>query len=389
MKTPSCILMTALAAICTAPSFAADRAAADSLAMSATVMANKGNSGQAKELFYKALANDETCPDAIFELAKIFDKENNSAAASDFYQRASLIFAQENKTNTMAKRAEADKRVKALNPFAPRVAALYEDYAQELDRLTKKVPDSVTQDAAFARVTELKMPSVLAPEKLPKFYAALQAQKTAAATAEADSAKTASTKRPGFSSSIDPAPAKVVNNVPPEVERELKALGWGTITGTWVKKAANTYEVTDGKLEAAKTNGGVDVWVVKGTGAVKVTVRNDFNLDSSSSFFSDYNSTGYGVIMKSKECKVYAPGGYSGYSSATSKMEPYMVKTEPLPDINPRNHATVTIVDGKIEIAVNEKNVIRYNDKTLPRSGPFVIEVKGTATIENPRCAGQ
>src|SRR5438105_2761103 len=80
--------------------FSADRAAADSLAMSGTVMAGKGNTAQARELFYKALANDETCPDAIFELAKIFDKENNASAASDFYQRASLLYAQESKPAT-------------------------------------------------------------------------------------------------------------------------------------------------------------------------------------------------------------------------------------------------------------------------------------------------
>ena len=85
---------------------AGERALADSLAATASTLAAKGNTAAAKEMFYKALANDENCPDAIFELAKIFDKENNTAAASDFYQRASLLMAQENKTSTTAKRSE-------------------------------------------------------------------------------------------------------------------------------------------------------------------------------------------------------------------------------------------------------------------------------------------
>src|SRR5258706_4312774 len=90
-----------------------ERALADSLAATASTLAAKGNTAAAKEMFYKALANDENCPDAIFELAKLFDKENNPAAASDFYQRASLIYSQENKPATTAKRAEADKRLPA------------------------------------------------------------------------------------------------------------------------------------------------------------------------------------------------------------------------------------------------------------------------------------
>src|SRR5689334_3435531 len=93
-----------------------ERALADSLAATGATLAAKGNTAAAKEMFYKALANDQSCPDAIFELAKIFDKENNLAAASDFYQRASLLMGQENKPNTSAKRTEADRRVRALNP---------------------------------------------------------------------------------------------------------------------------------------------------------------------------------------------------------------------------------------------------------------------------------
>lgn len=376
---------------------AADRVVADSLALSGATLAAKGNTSQAKDMLYKALANDENCPDAIFELAKIFDKENAGTTAGDFYQRALMLMAQENKPATTAKRAEADRRVKALNPFAPRFSAIFEEYAQDLDKLVKKVTDTGTQDAAAARVTELKMTTVLTPEKMPKFYANVLAQKTAAAAAAASAAASAKKPKSARDYFDHETPAKIVTNVPPEVERELKALGWATITGTWVKKAPNVYEVTDGKLEAAKINGGVDVSVFKGvTGSVKVAVRNDFasnesssSMVSSSSMMSDYNFSGYGALVKSKLCKLYAPGGYSGYTFNGSKAEPAMARSESLPDANPKNHVLVTINEGALEISLNEKKWIKYKDDKLPRSGPFVIEIKGTAILENPRCAGQ
>ena len=371
---------------------AADRTTADSLALSGATLAAKGNTAQAKEMLYKALANDENCPDAIFELAKLFDKENAATTAGDFYQRASVLMAQENKPATTAKRAEADRRVKALNPFAPRFSAIFEEYAQDLDKMVKKIPDSATTDAAAARVTELKLSNVITPEKMPKFYANVQAQKAAAAAAEA--AAVAAAKRPktarDFFEHDHDTPAKVVTNVPPEVERELKALGWGTITGTWVKKSANVYEVTDGKLEAAKINGGIDVGIQKGvTGSVKVAVRNDFAANENSSGFSMNDFTGYGVSVKAKQCKFYAPAGYTGYTFNGSKAEPSMARSEALPDANPKSHVLVTIAEGALEVSLNEKKWIKYKDDKLPRSGPFVIEIKGTATLENPRCAGQ
>ncbi|HLX63614.1 MAG TPA: hypothetical protein VKX17_20255 [Planctomycetota bacterium] len=364
--------------------FASERALADSLAATGSTLAAKGNLAAAKDMFYKALANDETCPDAIFELAKIFDKENNAAAACDFYQRASLIMAQENKTNTTAKRAEADKRVRALNPFAPRMLALLEDYAQDLDKLVKKVPDTITQDAALARVNELKMPNVIAPAKLPKFYADAQAAKVA----DADANKNDTTPKPpkrssnGFSMT-DPKP---VTKVAPDVERELKEKGWTTITGVWVKKSPGVYEVTDGKLEVAKVNGAVDVSVQRGTGTVKVAVRNDFN--GNDTFYSDY--TGYGMSLGKREVRVYTPSSYSGMMfGGGSRMDPTYAKSELVPEANPRNRVMMTVADGVLEYTFNDKRILRISEPKLPRTGPFVIEVKGTMIIENPRCAGQ
>src|ERR1043165_197922 len=368
---------------------ASERALADSLAATASTLAVKGNTAAAKDMFYKALANDENCPDAIFELAKIFDKENNLAAASDFYQRASLIYAQENKPATTAKRAEADKRLRALNPFAPRLGTLFEEYAQDLDKLVKKVPDTVTQDSALARVNELKLPSVLTPEKLPKFYAAAQAQKTAETTAASQPDKPKTPKRPGMYE-----PPKIVNNVPPDVERELKAAGWTTITGTWVKKGPGLYETTDGKLEAPKINGIVDLWVHKGgTGSLRAAVRSDFNESSSSSYSgSTYTNdyAGYGISMRTnKEFRLYGPSAMTYFSTTSSRYEPSFIRSELIPESNPKNHLAVQIMDGVLELMINDKKSLRYKEDKIPQSGPFVIEVKGTMTLENPRCMGR
>ena len=45
--------------------------------------------------------------------------------------------AQENKLSTVSKRAEAERRIKVLNPYATRLGMLMEDYASDLDKLVK------------------------------------------------------------------------------------------------------------------------------------------------------------------------------------------------------------------------------------------------------------
>src|ERR1043165_1151922 len=354
MVSPCMIVLMALASI-TAALSAADRNLADGLATAGTTLAAKGNSSQAREMFYKALAYDEDCPDALFELAKIFEKEGNTPTACDFYQRAALVYAQDNKPATTAKRVEAERRVKALSPSAPRLTAVFEEYAQDLDRLVKKAPDTLTIDAASDRVTELKLSSVLAPEKMPKF---LWAQKAA-------------------SSGSSPPTATL-----PDVERDLKALGWSTITGVWIKKAAGVYETTNGKLEAAKTNGTIDLWVHSGfTGSVKACVRNGFVAQN----FMDLTLSGYGVMFKGKECREYAPNEMV-MKYFNGSLAPAMIKAEPINEASPKHHATVSINnEGVLDFNVNDKRKSVSNNK-LPKNGGFMIEVSGTAVIENPRC---
>jgi tetratricopeptide (TPR) repeat protein len=380
---------------------AADRSGADALAAAGAALVAKGNISQAKDMLYKALANDENCPDAIFELAKIFDKENAAVSAGDFYQRAMILMAQESKPETVSKRAEADRRVKALNPFAPRIGGIFEDYAQDLDRLLKKVPDSVTQDAALARVDELKMSSIITAEKMPKFYASAHAKKVADQVAASKPKPTRSFINSNGEMSMSTKP---VNSVPPDVERDLKAAGWTTITGTWVKKSSGVYEVTNGKLESQKTNGGVDVWVHKITASnssVRAAVHNDYNNSSSDSvsssssgsssgyYYSSSDYNGYGTVIRAKEFRLYGPGGYSGFSTS-SRYEPSHIRSENMVEGQAKTHVTSTIMDDTLELSVNEKKSFRFKDAKMPKSAsPFVIEVRGTATIENPRCAGQ
>ena len=41
------------------------------------------------------------------------------------------------------------------------------------------------------------------------------------------------------------------------------------------------------------------------------------------------------------------------------------------------------------KLMINEKKSYRYKEDKMPQTGPFVIEVKGTMTLENPRCMGR
>jgi len=342
--------------LCTAL-VASERSIADALAVAGASLVAKGNAEQGKEMLYKALANDENCPDALFELARLFEKEGNAHTACDFYQRAALVYAQENAPSTIAKRNEAERRIKALNPFAPRLNALFEDYALDLDRLVKKTPDSLTIDAAAGRVSELKLAALLAPEKMPKFIAAAQK-----------------------------ASASPPTSTLPDVERELKALGWATVSGVWVKKAPGVYEAIDGKLEAAKANGSIDLFVLKGgSGSVKACVRNGFNDPK----FMDLTLSGYGVLFKGRECRVYGPNDMV-MKYFNGSLDPALIATHPLPESLPKYRATVSVTnEGALEFTVNDKRKSISNNKQLPKAGGFIIEVTGTMTLENPRCAGQ
>src|SRR5262249_48332578 len=133
-------------------------------------------------------------------------------------------------------------------------------------------------------------------------------------------------KMPNIPKPAKPAPTQPSKNtptlaataVPLEVERALKAAGWTSITGTWKKKSDGVYEVTDGKLEATKVNGGIKLMVDQGgSGSVSVMVRNAQKDPSKNKGVipsmpgSMIMGTGFGVtISNDLTCKVYTPQGF-------------------------------------------------------------------------------
>jgi hypothetical protein len=368
------------------------RKVADAMAQSGTATVAQGNIEKGKDFFYKALALNEDCPEALYELGKLFEKENKPVAAGDFYVRAVRLMAQEEKAGSpfVAKRADAERRIKGLNPFAPRFEALMEDYAQELGKIAKRTPDTLTREEAQDHVSKLQLASILSPDKLPKIE---PVAKAAPKDKEKDIEKVIDKEKEEDSSSpagrgrfrtVEPVEPETV--LPPEVELALKKAGWNKITGKWVKKAANVYEVTDGRLEAQKTNSAIDVALLKGlSGVVKVSVRNSA-IRHFYSYHSDYlDIRGYGFAIKDNTYRLVTPMATGNFNS---DFLPYVERELPLPEANPKNQITVMIQDTKIQYSLNGAIIKNMNYK-ISKDGPFLIEIEGTATIENPRCMGQ
>jgi hypothetical protein len=354
------------------------------LAQAALDMLGKGRTDQARELLYKALAHDLNCPVALYELGKMFESEGKLAAAVDFYVRAVVEFAKDEKSNPDwgVKRADARTRIQKLSPVANQYSSIMEEYAQELDKALKKSPDTLTREEVLKRMQTLNLAAVVACEKLPVI------EKPVAAPEEDTTSsrrifRTEDGKRISMRDE-KPAPPTIV---PPDVERALKAGGWSKITGTWKKKAEKVYEVTDGKLEAAITNGALQVIVFKGgTGSVQVNVRTR----KESYYYSESSSygKGFGVHVTGSTCKVFAPTG--GWSSG-SECLPYADKTFNLPE-QVKNVFLVQIKDttagSSLDIIVNNRKE-RSTNYRVSREGPFTIEIEGTMIIEDPRAAGQ
>ncbi|HYG77960.1 MAG TPA: PA14 domain-containing protein [Planctomycetota bacterium] len=336
-----------------------DKNLAAALAAGAAKLAADNKPEKARELCFKALANDETCPEALFELGKILEKDGKNVEAANFFVRAAREWSKsaDAPPAVQTKRADAERRVQALNPHAARFTALLTDYALEIGAALKKNNnDSLSLELAGERVRSLRLKELVAADKLPRL------EKTSAAGGPAAKA-------------MGPA-------IPLDVERALKAAGWTAITGRWTKKAENVYEVSEGKLSATLTNGALQVLVHKGgSGSVKAFVRNGHNDSIYSSYYS-YGS-GYGVAVEGNSCKLYTPLNYTGQI-----YRPYSEREVALPEAFPKHQFLVTVMDGNLEITVNGKREHRSNYK-LSREGPFVIDIDGTMTIEMPQAKGQ
>ncbi|HEY3325496.1 MAG TPA: hypothetical protein VGP72_33900 [Planctomycetota bacterium] len=378
MRTVNCFVLV-LAIAC---SFVAaeDRIVAAAMAQAAAKLAGDGKSEKARDICFKALANDENCPEALYELGKIYEKDGSLVAAADFFVRASRELArQEAATPAFAsKRSDADARIKRLNPYAARLSSLMTDYAQELAAATKKSSDSFTMESVTDRVTSLNLADYVPPEKMPP-------------THKPEPKATASTPKRSVDDEDGPVPYRrtpkkeVVNNVPLDVERALKADGWDKITGTWKKVKEKGYEVADGKLEATKTSGAMQVIVGKGAGKVKVMVRNTKDSEYSSSYYG----TGFGFLVDGGNAKMYTPTN-SYFSSSTNAYRPSLERSISL--TGDKCQIVIQIIEGAsgasaLEMTVNGKREHRSNYK-LQKEGSFVIEVDGSATIEVPMAKG-
>ncbi len=367
---------------------------ADGLALAGEGYLASNKVEKAKDTFFKALVHDENCPVALYELAKIYQKEQNTAAASDFFSRA--IHQMENGVGAhpefAGKITDAKTRLLAVNPYAAQFTGAMEDYAQDIGRVVKKNNDTITNEEAYSRVQVLCLASIIPANKMPEITRATPPQPE----------KNSRTSKLTQNNNND---GPVVNNVPPDVERALKAAGWTSITGTWKKKPDGTFEVTNGKLEAQKFNGAIQLSILSGSnGTISALVRND-NKDpyrsmgsgtpstgtsTSSGFGSRYSfATGYGVIINNNDCKVYTPqGGFVG-----NEYYPGMDHATTLQSV-PKHTVLITVADkenGKgtaLAIQVDGKKENNSNYK-LNKDGPFTIEVKGTAVLEDPKAAGQ
>ncbi len=156
-------LFIALFAVCLCLSvFASEADLASSLAETGVALLAKGKPVQAQDAFYKALAHDARCGKALFELAKIYDKQGAKEEASSLYQRALVC-----STDT-AVRSQASARYAALNPIGSKVTAAFKDYVKGLDAVVMAHPEIMTVDRCYERVRELGLATVLPKDDLPK-----------------------------------------------------------------------------------------------------------------------------------------------------------------------------------------------------------------------------
>ena len=341
---------------------AVDPAIVAALVTQGLELAAKGKSESAQHTFLRALLLDEHNATALFEMGKLLEAEGGDGAA-EFLLRAAAEYAQQSR-NASPKAADAQARAAKLNSYLKQYHAQLEAYADELNRIVKKTTDENTYSEAALRVEELNLTQVVPADKLTAF------RKTGAGAAG------------GIGG----------GGVPPDVEKELKALGWTTIKGQWKKTADKGYEVTDGKLEAQKVNGTLQVWVRSGgTGSITAFVRND-QPEFPWNYFGSYKrasfARGYGIIAADMtECKVYLPltalmAGWKG-----NDVYPYMDHITKLAP-GPKHLFSVAIQDSNLEITLDNKSDRKTSYK-FNKDGPFTIEIKGTLVIEEPRAMDQ
>ncbi len=135
---------------------------AEALSGAGEVNLKIGKTQSAKDLFYKALANDEGCLSAEYNLGLIFEKEGDKNNAISFFYK---VISHQEASN---KKALAIARLKILDPFFGKLALILDDYSRSLDDVSKRsgVGSALIEEVAI-RASSLKEIGILPESRLP------------------------------------------------------------------------------------------------------------------------------------------------------------------------------------------------------------------------------
>ncbi len=157
----SCAVILMAAFACQAD----DAAIAAALAESGAALSAKGHTQQARDFLYRALATDETCASALFELGKIEDAAGNKSLSAEFFQRCLLYM------KDATKRSAAESRLRVLDPAGFKLQSAMDEYARGLEVISKRHPDQITAEVLAGRVSAMQMNQFLPESKMPKLAA--------------------------------------------------------------------------------------------------------------------------------------------------------------------------------------------------------------------------
>ncbi len=141
---------------------ASEQSLAEALAATGIQYIKSGRIEQAKDAFYRALAHDENCGTALFQLAKIYEKEGLKNDAANLYSRALDRLKDQQK-------ADAESRVKALNPSAYKLSVAFQEYSRSMSDISSRYSDSQTQDAIAMRLNNFHL-KAFSSEKIVRTY---------------------------------------------------------------------------------------------------------------------------------------------------------------------------------------------------------------------------
>jgi hypothetical protein len=179
------------------------------------------------------------------------------------------------------------------------------------------------------------------------------------------------------------APAKIAG-VSPEIDHALRTAGWTSIAGNWKQIERNVYEVTDGRLEAQKANGRLNVSIRRGsTGRVAIYVR--CPKDRALEHVAADSAPGYGFVVKGLTYGLYAP---ILSEEVSGRFSPFRDRGRTVVDA-PRHTYTIDALTNakgftRLTHYVDDKRE-RSSEYRITTEGVFTILVLGTAILESPQ----